>query len=53
MPQAAPFLPRFGHCALVFGDKIWILGGYSAAGAPINDVPEHVRLFRPIAGTEG
>lgn len=22
-------------------------------GAPINDVPEHVRLFRPIEGTEG
>jgi hypothetical protein len=38
MPQPAPFTGRYGHCALVFDDKIWILGGYGAAGTQINDV---------------
>jgi N-acetylneuraminic acid mutarotase len=36
--QAAPFPGRFGHCALVFNDRLWILGGYGSAGTPVNDV---------------
>jgi len=50
--QKNPFPPRMGHACAVFDDKIWVLGGVSPDGAPLDDIwsceiPEKLDDFHP------
>jgi hypothetical protein len=33
--DAAPFLPRQGHTAIVFNDKLWVIAGATPKGSPV------------------
>jgi len=36
--EGPPFIPTYGYAAVVFQDKIWVLGGHTASHGPSNQV---------------
>lgn len=47
------FTPRMGHACAVFNDRVWVLGGLSQDGLPLDDVwscfiPEKAENFDPV-----